>query len=68
MLSSERVLEIVHVRDDFSFLTGVISEAYSKDFFAYLEKKSNDSEVRHGHYFPRLSALPFQAISFTTLR
>lgn len=38
--------EIQYVRDDFSLLVSVITEAYGPDFFAYIQRNAQNEEIR----------------------
>eukprot|EP00439_Symbiodinium_sp_Y106_P057278 s2364_g8.t1 len=41
--------EISHVRDDFSLLVSIVAESYGPDFFSYIQKNSQNEEVRRKH-------------------
>ena len=38
--------EISHVRDDFSLLVSIVAESYGPDFFSYIQKNSQNEEIR----------------------
>ena len=38
--------EIQHIREDFSMLISVVTEAYGPDFFAYIKRNMHNTEVR----------------------
>ena len=38
--------EISHVRDDFSLLVTIVAESYGPDFFSYIQKNSQNEEIR----------------------
>ena len=38
--------EVSHVRDDFSLLVPIVAESYGPDFFSYIQKNSQNEEIR----------------------
>eukprot|EP00439_Symbiodinium_sp_Y106_P049039 s5925_g6.t1 len=38
--------EVSHVRDDFSLLVKIVAESYGPDFFSYIQKNSQNEEIR----------------------
>ena len=38
--------EVSHVRDDFSLLVTIVAESYGPDFFSYIQKNSQNEEIR----------------------
>ena len=38
--------EIAHVRDDFSLMVSIVAESYGQEFFSYIQKNSQNEEIR----------------------